>query len=388
MNKVTLHILNKALEHDFSDLIISPMQSLKIEKHGELIELTDILPGNKNYLSPFQTAMISFDILSGKKHSITELQQTGSADISFAIANKARFRTNIFLGKRQYSLVLRKLNSEIPTLKNLKSPEILQKISQEKNGLVLVTGATGSGKSTTLAALLRDINENQHIHIITLEDPIEFSHTNIKATFNQRELGSDFNTFPNGLRAALRQAPKVILVGEMRDRETIEIAITAAETGHLVLSTLHTNDAGSTINRIVGMFSKDEENQIRERLAKCLRWVVSQRLINKKTGGRAAVHEIMGVNIRVEEVITKGESDTKNYPDIINSSSAYGWQIFETAIANLFKKGEISEKTALDNSTRKAYLRQIIDSIKSQTGQSTTSLKDLKIDKDHLKNQQ
>ena len=216
------------------------------------------------------------------------LLREGSCDLSYALEGVARFRVNIFSQRGCYSIVLRKLETQIPTVEDLKLPPVFYKMAEEKNGLILVTGATGSGKSTSLAALLNVINSKKSVHIITLEDPVEFVHTHKQATFNQRELGMDFDRFASGLRAALRQAPKVILVGEMRDRETVEIGLGAAETGHLVVSTLHTIDAGQTINRIVGMFEQEEEKQIRIRLAETVRWIVCQRLLPKAGGGRVA----------------------------------------------------------------------------------------------------
>ena len=217
----------------------------------------------------------------------------GSCDCSYALIGKARFRINVFSNGISYSIVLRKLSTQILTIDDL-GLQVFHQMAQEKNGLILVTGATGSGKSTTLAALIDRMNQTKAMHIVTLEDPMEFVHPHKKATINQRELGSDFDAFANGLRAALRQTPKVILVGEMRDRETVEIALSAAETGHLVLSTLHTIDAGQTITRILGMFDKDEEKLVRIRLANTLRWIVSQRLLPKVDGGRVAALEIMG----------------------------------------------------------------------------------------------
>src|SRR5260370_33644539 len=245
--------------------------------------------------------MVAIKLMGDNQWHISVLLRRGSCDSAYTLTDKARFRINIFSQRGNYSIVLRKLNTIIPTLEWLKFPEIIKQIPREKTGLVLVTGATGSGKSTTLAAVLDDINHTKPVHIITLDDPVEYVHTHQTATFNQRELGTDFDTFSNGLRAALRQAPKVILVGEMRDRETVQIALSAAETGHLVLSTLHTIDAGQTINRILGLFESEEQEQIRARLADMLRWVISQRLVPRIGGGRYALLEIIGSNLRVQE---------------------------------------------------------------------------------------
>src|SRR6266496_1533644 len=247
-------ILNKMLEsqQEVSDLNFTVDKPPQVESFGELVPVP--LDPPLGALTPFQTEMVALNLVGGNRRLTEDLLRTGSCDSSYSLADKARFRVNIFSQRGNYSIVLRKLNTKIPTLQDLNMPEIFLQVPREKTGLILVTGATGSGKTTTLAALLNEVNENKSIHVITLEDPVEYVHPQKKATFNQRELGIDFNTFASGLRAALRQAPKVILVGEMRDRETVSIALSAAETGHLVLSTLHTIDAGQTINRILGMF--------------------------------------------------------------------------------------------------------------------------------------
>jgi len=242
-----------------------------------------------------------------------------------------------------------------------------------------VTGATGSGKSTTLAAVLDDINKTKPIHVITLEDPVEYVHTHNVSTFNQRELGTDFDTFSNGLRAALRQAPKVILVGEMRDRETVSIALSAAETGHLVLSTLHTIDAGQTINRILGMFETEEQEQVRARLADTLRWVISQRLIPKVGGGRFALLEIMGSNLRVQESIRLGESEGKSFYEIVEASHAFGWRTFDHSALEAYEQGTITEDTALLYCTKRGPVMRGIDNLKKTRGESTTNLSALRM---------
>jgi len=284
-----------------------------------------------------------------------------------------------------YSIILRKLESKIPTLQDLKLPKAFQKMALEKNGIILVTGATGSGKTTSLAAILNEINETKSVHVVTLEDPVEYQHPQKKATFNQREMGNDFDTFASGLRAALRQAPKVILVGEMRDRETLEIGLTAAETGHLVLSTLHTVDAGQTINRILGMFRTDEENQIRIRLADTVRWIVCQRLLPKVGGGRVAAFEIMGTNLRVKDTILQGESEGKTFYEIISAGKAFDMTTFDDYITNLYEKGLITEETAMAYASRKGIVGRGIDSVKSGRGEATTDIEDLQVDSDYGK---
>src|SRR3954465_9880294 len=314
-------------QKDVSDLNVTVDKPLQVESSGQLHPV-EIQP-NIDHLTPFQTEMVALNLIGGNRRLTEDLLRTGSCDSSYSLQGKARFRVNIFAQRGNYSVVLRKLNTRIPTLQELKLPDIFQTVAKEKTGLILVTGATGSGKSTTLAALLNQINETKSIHIITLEDPVEFVHPQRSATFNQRELGTDFDTFASGLRSALRQAPKVILVGEMRDRTTVEIALSAAETGHLVFSTLHTIDAGQTINRILGMFEPEEQDQIRYRLADTLRWVITQRLAPRGGGGRVAVLEIMGSNLRTQETIRMGEVEGKSFYEIVEASQPFGWRTFD-----------------------------------------------------------
>jgi twitching motility protein PilT len=289
---------------------------------------------------------------------------------------------NIFSQRGNYTVVLIKLET-IPSIDDLKLPPQFAKAAEEKNGLILVTGATGSGKSTTLAALLNKMNEEKSIHIITLEDPVEFVHPHKKSTFNQRELGSDFDAFSSGLRAALRQRPKVILVGEMRDRETVEIGLSAAETGHLVLSTLHTVDAGHTINRIVGMFSQEEEQQIRIRLADTIRWIICQRLLPKVGGGRVALLEIMTSNLRVKDTIINGETEDKTFYEIITNGDAYGMWTFDQHILKLYQEGLITEETAMAYASRKAVVGRGIDTLKSAKGEKTADIDELNMDDEY-----
>jgi twitching motility protein PilT len=298
-----------------SDLNFSVGHPFQVEDFGELKPVYIDPPIEA--LTPYQTEQIALSLMQSNQRLMYDYFTGGSCDCSYSLSEEARFRVNIFRQRGNFSIVLRRLEGTVPTLEKLSLPIILQEIAREKSGLVLVTGATGSGKTTTLAALLNEINETQPIHVVTLEDPIEFVHPPRKATFNQRELGQDFNNYPNGLRAALRQAPKVILVGEMRDRATVEVALMAAETGHLVLSTLHTVDAGQSINRILGLFSLGEEQQLRVRLSDVLRYVMSQRLVPKVGGGRQLLTEIMGNNLRTKETIALGEGEHRNFYEII-----------------------------------------------------------------------
>jgi len=267
-------------------------------------------------------------------------------------------------------------------------PPAFYKIADEKFGIVLITGATGTGKTTSLAAIINEINENSSVHIITLEDPVEYTHPQKQSTINQRELGKDFDTFVNGLRAALRQAPKVIFVGEMRDRESVEIALNASETGHLVLSTLHTVDAGQTINRIIGMFSIEEENQMRVRLSDSLRWIVCQRLLPKVGGGRIAAFEAMSTSLRVKDVILHGESEGKTFADIILQGRPFGMMSFDDCITELFEKDLITEDTAITYASNRATVGRGIDSIKKTRGEKTSNIGKLEVDKLYGKPQQ
>src|SRR5688572_18671897 len=365
---------------DVSDLNITVDKPLQVETSGQLVP-TSIEP-NVDHLTPFQTEMIALNLIAGSRRLTEDLLKTGSCDSSYSLQGKARFRVNIFSQRGNYSVVLRKLNTRIPTLQEMKLPEVFQEVAKEKTGLILVTGATGSGKSTTLAALLNEINETKSIHIITLEDPVEFVHPQRKATFNQREMGTDFNSFANGLRAALRQAPKVILVGEMRDRLTVEIGLSAAETGHLVVSTLHTIDAGQTINRILGMFEQEEQQQIRLRLADTMRWIISQRLAPKVGGGRTALLEIMGANIRTKDSIIMGESEGKSFYEIIEASATFGWRTFDMACLDAYEQGLVTEDTAQLYCTKKGPVTRGIDNIKKRRGEITSTMSNLQMKKD------
>jgi twitching motility protein PilT len=373
------YILSTMLDSapEVSDLLFTVDKPLQVESAGELTPVACDPPIEK--LTPFQTEMIALNLVGENQWNLRDLLRTGSCDAAYTVLDKARFRINIFSQRNNYSIVLRKLNTKIPTLEGLKLPEIIYQIPKEKTGLVLVTGATGSGKSTTLAAVLNEFNRSKAIQIITLEDPVEFVHPHHKATFNQRELGTDFDNFSSGLRAALRQAPKVILVGEMRDRDTVKIALSAAETGHLVLSTLHTVDAGQTINRILGMFETEEQEQIRLRLADTLRWVVSQRLVPKIGGGRHAMLEIMGSNLRTKESIVQGENEGKSFYEIIEASQSFGWRTFDFAAIDAFEQGIITEETAMLYCSKRGPVTRGIDNLKKSRGETTTQLNSLKM---------
>ena len=356
-----------ASQPEVSDVLFTVGRPPQVEAYGELKPVVLDPPIDK--LTPFQTETIALNIIGDNLWQTEDLLRHGSCDASYGLSDVARFRVNVFAQRGNYSIVCRQLNSTIPTLEKLKFPEIFKEIPKEKTGLILVTGATGSGKSTTLAAILNEINRTKPVHIVTLEDPIEYVHTHDQATFNQRELGVDFDSYVNGLRAALRQAPKVILVGEMRDRETVRIALSASETGHLVLSTLHTINAGETINRILGMFDPEEQEQIRVRLADSLRWVVSQRLVPKVSGGRCALLEIMGSNLRTQETMRLGESEGKTFYEIIEASHPFGWRTFDHACLEAYEEGVITEETAMLYCTKRSVVSRGLDNTKKGRGE-------------------
>ncbi|NJL60225.1 MAG: PilT/PilU family type 4a pilus ATPase [Desulfobacteraceae bacterium] len=374
------YILTKMLDAygSVSDLNITVGKPFQVESAGQLVPV-DIDPPFHE-LTPYQTEIFAMNLINGDRRLTETLIKEGSCDLAYALPGKARFRVNIFSQRGMYSIVLRQLATKIPTIKDLNLPVAFKKMAEEKNGVILVTGSTGSGKSTSLAGLLNEINESKAVHVVTLEDPVEFSHPHKKATFNQREMGNDFDTFASGLRAALRQGPKVILVGEMRDRETVEIGISAAETGHLVVSTIHTIDAGQSIDRILGMFSIEEEKQLRIRLAGTVRWIVCQRLLPKVGGGRVAAFDILGSNMRSRETIMNGEAEGKTYYEIQSASKPFGMNTFDDYIIELYEKGLITEETAMSYCSRKGIVGRGIDMVKSKRGEATTDIQNLEMD--------
>lgn len=337
-----------------------------VERYGKLHELP--MEESGAVLQPAHIDAMAALLMAGSERLQSDLQTTGSCDTSYALADLARFRVNIYRQNGHHGIVMRKLQSTVPTLESLGLPPIFQRMVQEKFGIIFFTGSTGSGKTTTLAAMLNEINQTQEVHVVTLEDPIEFMHRHQKAVFSQRELGKDFSDFATGLRAALRQAPKVILLGEIRDRDTMEIALSASETGHLVLSTLHTINAGQSINRILGFFTNDEEKQIRERLADTLRYVVSQRLVNKIEGGRLLVTEIMGSSLRTRETLLYGEGENRSFQEIIEAGSTLGWHSFDQSLMRAFENDLITEETALLFCTHKNKMRRDLEMAKKLRG--------------------
>ena len=342
-----------------SDLLFVVGRPPQIEVYGKLRPVE--VPGFMPTLQGAHTQAVAAKLIGDNERLKVDLKNSGSCDTSYTVPNLARFRVNVYRQNGNLAIIMRKLNTAIPTLDSLKLPPVCREIIKEKTGIIFVTGSTGSGKTTTLAAMLSEMNRTSEIHMVTLEDPIEFLHPHLKATLSQRELGRDFSDFAVGLRAALRQAPKVILVGEIRDRETLEIALTAAETGHVVYSTLHTISAAQSINRVIGMFTKDEEELVRQRLADTLRYVVSQRLAPKIGGGRVLVTEAMGSSLRSREAILLGESEMRNMHEIIESGTNDGWHSFEQSLIKHFKENRITEETAILYSVNKPAMRKLLD---------------------------
>jgi twitching motility protein PilT len=337
-----------------SDLLFSPGRPPQVESYGHLIAVPIAdLP----ILRPEDTARIAADLIMGNEHVLRTLKDNGACDLSYSLVDRSRFRVNVFRQRGSFAIVMRVIASKIPTIEELNLPPQTADAANLKNGIVLVTGPTGSGKSSTLAALIDIINTNRAEHILTIEDPIEFLHQHKKGTVHQRELHTDTPTFALALRAALRQAPKVILVGEMRDRETIEIALTAAETGHLVFSTLHTIDASKTVERIVGTFEASDQQAVRQRLAASFRYFISQRLIPKKSGGRLAILEIMKSTMRTRDYLEQGDKEGRSLLDAMKDGELDGMQHFDGELEKLVRAKVISHQTAYLYATNAGNLR-------------------------------
>jgi twitching motility protein PilT len=337
-----------------SDLNFSVGQLPQVEINGKL---TPVQPLGLQKLTPYQTEIIAMTLLQENSEAAERLVKTGTADLSYSLPSRARFRCNIFQQRGVYSIVMRVIPTDIPTLGSLGLPSQLAEIAELRNGLVLITGPTGSGKSSTLAAIIDIINESKHYHVVAIEDPIEYLHTHKNSTINQREVGHDTKDFPSALRAALRQAPKVILIGEMRDYETTEIALEAAETGHLVLSTLHTIDASKTVDRIIGLYPKNEEPVIRTRLAQTFRYILSQRLIPRADfQGRIAAVEILRSTPRTREYIENGETEGKSLLAAMNDGKLDGMQNFDTVIKDMIERNVITVEDGLGFATNQNNL--------------------------------
>ena len=354
-----------------SDLIFSPGRAPQIEVSGQLVELK--YKGLER-LTAADTKSIAYDIMGDNEHPLQKLDQDGSADLSYGLPGVGRFRVNIFRQRGSCAIVMRVIPDKIPGFNDLKLPASLEEIVHLKNGIVLVTGPTGSGKSSTLAAIIDKMNTDKAFHILTIEDPIEFLHKHKKATIHQRELHSDTPTFALALRGALRQAPKVILVGEMRDRETIEIALEAAETGHLVMSTLHTVDASKTVERIVGAFPVSDQHSVRMRFGKAFRFIISQRLLPKKDGkGRVAAIEILKSTLRTRDYVEKGEGEGKTLLDAMRDGDTDGMQHFDGELEKLLRAGTIDFETAIAYSTNPGNLRLELADLLDGTGKTKES---------------
>ena len=339
-----------------SDLIFSPGRPPQVQVYGQMIPVQ--VPG-LTFLTADDTRHIAADLIGDNKQAITTLREHGACDISFGLPGLARFRVNLFIQRGSCAVVMRVIPTSIPDFATLRMPEQLSDVTKLRDGIVLVTGPAGSGKSSTLAVLLDAINREKYYHIITIEDPIEFLHNHKCSTIHQRELHSDTPNFVEALRSAMRQAPKVILVGEMRDRETIEIVLEAAETGHLVLSSLNTMDASKTVERVVSLFTPTEQQSVRERFAKCFRYIICQRLMSKSDrSGRVAAFEILKANARTRECIEKGERENKSLLDAMKAGSSEGMQHFDGEIAQLVQDRLIDLETGLSYASNPAALGQ------------------------------
>ena len=355
-----------------SDLHLTSGSAPYMRINGEMVKL------KYRTISAETCEGLIFEILNNKQREL--FKENWDLDLSYPLSGVGRFRVNVFMQRNGVSGVLRLIPEEIKTIRELDLPEQLSSLIDVSEGLVLVTGPTGSGKSTTLASLIHTINKENQAHIITVEDPIEFVHENQRCLISQREIASHTKSFSNALRAALREDPDIILVGEMRDRATVEVALMAAETGHLVLSTLHTVDAGQSINRILGLFSLGEEKQLRIRLADSLRYVISQRLAPKVGGGRQLLSEIMGYNLRTRETVALGEGEHRNFYEIIEASAPFGWMTFDQSILNAYENNLISEETAKLYASRKGRVSRGIDIIQKTRGLETDLDSGLRLD--------
>lgn len=360
------------LHPDASDIVMAVGKGVQAEVHGELV--TANLGEQLARLTPQLTKGMAAALMGESRVHQRQLAGQGSCDLSYGLKGKGRFRVNIFKQRGNLSIVMRKLPTGVPTMEELHLPPVFADIAREKFGLVLVTGGTGTGKSNTLAALVDAINETRSVHIITLEDPVEFVHRHKKGVVNQREQHADFDSFASGLRAALRQAPKVIMVGEIRDRETMAIALQAAGTGHLVLSTIHTNDAGSTISRILGLFDTAEERVVRMQLAESLKYVVSQRLLPREGGGRVAAFEVMRNTLRTRELMLGGETGEKTFYRIMEEGGSRGMQTFDQNLFALYEAGTISEETATLAASDRSKLGLMLDRLKTSRGDTSGEL--------------
>ena len=343
-------LLVNTLELGASDLHLTVAVPPTVRKNGKLIKI-----GNENLL-PEDIEKFAREILEERYEEYLEI---GEYDISYSLTGVGRFRANIFKQRNSDAIAIRVIALKIPTLDELKYPSVLKDISNKQRGLILVTGPTGSGKSTTLAAMINEINSSRQGHIITLEDPIEYLHKHKSCIINQREIGKDSKSYKNALKAILREDPDVILVGEMRDLETISIAITAAETGHLVLSTLHTIGSAKTIDRIIDVFPPYQQQQVKVQLASVLQAVVSQQLIEKADGsGRTAALEVMVTTPGIQNLIREGK--THQIESAVQTGSKYGMKTMDMALADLYKRGEITSESAISYAVDRETLKRLM----------------------------
>ncbi len=357
-------LLSRLLESQpqLSDINFTPGKPPQIDTGGEL-RFPFIDPPLPE-LTPWMTEQIALNLLDERRDLVKELMQKGSCDCAYEVPDLARFRVNIFSQRSCYSIVLRKLATRVPTMDDLVLPNVFQQMAALNQGLVLVCGATGQGKSTTMAALLHEMNLTRPVHMVTLEDPIEFVHKHQIGTINQRELSVDFDTWATGLRAALRQAPKVIVLGELRDQETMETALHAAETGHVVLATMHTMGAGQTVSRLIGMFPGPEQTRIRARLAEALKFVAAQWLIPRKGGKRIAILEVLASTLRTQELIREGEHEDKTFYRALAEGVNDGMQTFDQHLVQLFGDDFIEAETVLHFCTDKVFVSQELDRVR------------------------
>ncbi|HEY1663431.1 MAG TPA: PilT/PilU family type 4a pilus ATPase [Verrucomicrobiae bacterium] len=374
MNKEDLDLLLETMvgsAEGISDLIFVTARPIQIESQGLLRPF--VHEKYPRLLTNDYIESLASVILNSNTRLLADMKEHGSCDCGYTLKSACRFRINIYFENGNYAMVMRHLKPLIPTFEALNLSPVFNEIIKEKNGIVFVTGGTGMGKTTTMAAMLNEINKTRDIHVLTLEDPVEFVFTPVKATFSQRELGRDFYSFQKGMRAAMRQAPKIIFIGEVRDRETMEIVLNAGETGHLVFSTLHTTSAAQTVNRIIGMFGTDEESQVRERLAGSMRYIVSLRLVPAISGKRLLVTEMMGNSLRSREAVLLGENEGRRLDDIIEAGSVFGWHSFEQSLYKAYEQDLITDEVAMLYCSNKMKMAQRIDALSLQKPRKSAS---------------
>jgi twitching motility protein PilU len=342
--------LKLMVEKDASDIFLTTNSPIKIKIEGKAT------PVGKTVLTPELTKAAAYGIMN--EHQVAQFEEKMECDFAIPLEDKARFRVNVFRQRGDIGMVMRRIPNEIPTLDKLGVPDILEELILNKRGLILMVGATGSGKSTTLAAMINHRNENMSGHILTIEDPVEFSHPNIKAIVNQREVGVDTESYANALKSSLREAPDVILIGEIRDRVTMEAALELSNTGHLAISTLHANNANQAMERVINMFPQDMHKQLFMDLSLNIRAVISQRLVLAVDGKRCAAIEILINTPHIQELILKGDIDELKIA--MAESGQRGMQTFDSALLSLYKEGRIELEEALSNADSRTNLENKI----------------------------